>query len=482
MNTPSILSYSGLSRVKSPTELLECVSPPFLRLKKRQAKQSTMPTLARQLRIADYFTLAFGTMVGVGWLVLMDDWLGRGGPLGAALGFALGGLLLLPVGYVYGQWVQRLPDAASEAAYTAQVFPPIVSYLTGWTMLLAYFIVCPWEAVALGKLASYIFPQLDTVELYRVAGQPVFLPRLLVGMGLTLFLSYLNYRGIRASAVFQNWATSSVLAVFVLLVLISAHGGAAANIKPMFSHTPLVSILLALQIVPYFVTGFESVPKVAEEAHPGFPPGNFFKAIAMALLVGAGFYVLAVGAVSFIAPWQGLLGKRFATAIAFEQGTHSVWLVRLILGISLVALFQVFNGNFVASSRLLFAYGRRGTIAPAFAKIHVVNLTPTVAIFAVAGGTLIGLLLGDSLLVPVTEVGSMAAALGWFAACISFFIVESRTGLRAIAALGMAVSALLTLMKLVPAVPGHFTGAEWIALGVWLSIGLLLHRRPNPVV
>ena len=140
--------------------------------------------------------------------------------------------------------------------------------------------------------------------------------------------------------------------------------------------------------------------------------------------------MLAVGAVSYIAPWQGLLGKRFATAIAFQQGTHSAWLVRLILGISLVALFQVFNGNFVAASRLLFAYGRRGTIAPAFARIHAVNLTPTVAIFAVAGGTLIGLLPGDSLLVPVTEVGSMAAALGWFAACISFFIVESRTGLH----------------------------------------------------
>jgi len=67
-----------------------------------------MTTLARQLRLADYFALAFGTMVGVGWLVLMDDWLGRGGPLGAILGFALGGILLLPVGYVYGQWVQRL--------------------------------------------------------------------------------------------------------------------------------------------------------------------------------------------------------------------------------------------------------------------------------------------------------------------------------------------------------------------------------------
>ncbi|HET7107207.1 MAG TPA: APC family permease [Candidatus Acidoferrum sp.] len=440
-----------------------------------------MAVLARKLSLWNYFALGFGSMIGTGWVILMDDWLGRGGPLGAMIGFLMGGILLLPIGYIYGQWVLRLPDAAGEAAYTAQVFPPFVSYLTGWMMLLAYFIVCPWEAVALGKLAAYIFPQLDTMELYRVAGHPVFLPRLLVGIGLTAFLSYVNYRGIRASAVFQNWATTSVLAVFVLLVLISARGGAPANFKPVFSHAPLVSILLTLQIVPYFVTGFESVPKVAEEAHPSFPPANFFKAIAMALVVGAGFYVLAVGAVSYIAPWQSLSGRRFATAIAFERGTHAVWLVRLILGISLVALFQVFNGNFVAASRLLFAYGRRGTIAPAFAGIHPVNLTPTVAIFAVAGGTLIGLLLGDSLLVPVTEVGSLASALGWFAACVSFFFVETRAGLRTVAALGMTISFLLILMKLVPAVPGHFSGAEWIALGIWLGIGLLLHRRAKTI-
>src|SRR6266853_1324363 len=192
MNARSKLFYSRPSRVKSrPT--------------------NPMTTLARKLRITDYFTLAFGTMVGVGWLVLMDDWLGRGGPLGAALGFALGGLLLLPVGYVYGQWVQRLPDAASEAAYTAQVFPPIVSYFTGWMMLLAYFVVCPWEAVAVGKIAAYILPSLNSVPLYSVAGQPVYLPRLILGIALTLFLATLNYRGIHVSANFQKVMTSTLL-------------------------------------------------------------------------------------------------------------------------------------------------------------------------------------------------------------------------------------------------------------------------------
>ncbi len=56
-----------------------------------------MITLARKLRLIDYFALAFGAMIGVGWLVLMDDWLGRGGPLGAILGFAIGGVLLYPL-------------------------------------------------------------------------------------------------------------------------------------------------------------------------------------------------------------------------------------------------------------------------------------------------------------------------------------------------------------------------------------------------
>jgi APA family basic amino acid/polyamine antiporter len=441
------------------------------------AHPGAMATLARKLRLADYFALAFGTMVGAGWLVLMDDWLGRSGPLGAILGFALGGLLLLPVGYVYGQWVQRLPDAAGEAAYTAQVFPPVVSYFTGWMMLLAYFIVCPWEAVAVGKLAAYIFPSLNSFELYRVAGQPVFLPRLLLGIGLTVFLALLNYRGIRWSASFQNWTTGLVLLLFVILMGISAVRGTPANFHPAFRTTPFVSILLTLQIVPYFMTGFESAPKAAEEAHPGFPSTGFSRAILMTVLVGAGFYVLAVAAVAYVAPWQGLLGKRFATAIAFEQALGAQWPVRLIVIMALFGLLQCFNGNFVASSRLLFAYGRRGSIYPRFGEVHERFLTPSVAIFGITAGTLAGLLLGDALLVPVTEVGSMASALGWFAACLSFWMVEKRASMRIVTGLGMAVSLLLFLMKVLPAVPGHFSPAEWSAFGIWVSLGFLLRTR-----
>jgi basic amino acid/polyamine antiporter, APA family len=434
-----------------------------------------MTTLAHKLSTRDYFALAFGTMIGSGWLVVMDDWLGRGGPAGGMLAFAIGGILLLPVGWVYGKWVERLRDASGEAAYTAQVFPAVVSYMTGWIMLLAYFIVCPWEAVAIGKLAAYLYPAIDRWPLYSVAGHTVFLPRLALGVAMTLLLAFLNYRGIRASATFQRWITTIVLLLFAVIVMTSAARGTSTNFVPAFHGSPWLSVFLTLQIVPYFMTGFESVPKAAEEAAPGFGSQRFFRAIVMALFVGAGFYVLAIGAVSFATPWHGLLGEKFATAVAFERLLGAQWPVRIILAMAFLGLTQCFNGNFVASTRLLFAYGRRGTVPGAFGRVHAEFLTPHVAVVAIAIMTLIGLCLGDSLLVPVTEVGSMASAFGWLAACVSFFLIEKAVRARLVSSIGALVALLLLTMKLVPAFPGHFSNAEWIALGFWLALGLALH-------
>jgi len=48
--------------------------------------------------------------------------------------------MLLPIGYVYGQLVRAIPDAAGEAAYTARFLSPRVSFATGWMMFLSYFL------------------------------------------------------------------------------------------------------------------------------------------------------------------------------------------------------------------------------------------------------------------------------------------------------------------------------------------------------
>ena len=191
--------------------------------------------LDRRLGAVEYFTLGFGTMVGAGWLVILDDFLRRGGPVGGALGFLLGALALLPIGLTYARLVAALPDAGGEVAYTERVFPPSVSFVTGWFVVLAYLVVCPWEAVAVGKLLARVIPGLDAVKLYEVGGQPVFLLRLLAGLLMTAAIGFLNFRGIRFSAAFQNVCTFGLLAVFALFTVLGLFKGDSANLQPLFA-------------------------------------------------------------------------------------------------------------------------------------------------------------------------------------------------------------------------------------------------------
>src|SRR3972149_2505983 len=110
--------------------------------------------LARKLRTLEYFTLAFGSMVGAGWLIIIDDCLPRAGPPRGRPVTLVGSLLLVPIGLTYRRLVAVLPDAGGEVAYTERVFPRAVSFVTGWFVVLAYLIVCPWGAGAIGKIPS----------------------------------------------------------------------------------------------------------------------------------------------------------------------------------------------------------------------------------------------------------------------------------------------------------------------------------------
>jgi len=431
-----------------------------------------MTTLAHKLRLVDYFALAFGVMVGTAWLVVMDDILQRGGPLGAILGFTAGALVLLPIGFVYGQLVKAIPDAAGEAAYVARFFPPVVSFATGWMMFLSYFLTCPFEALAAGRIGGYLFPSLNTIELYRLGGYPVYLPHMLLGLGLTVVLTWLNYRGIQASARLGKTTTFTFLTMVVIFALAGAKHGSAANLHPLFSHTPLLSILLVWQVVPWLVSGFESVGKCAEEASPGFAGRDFSVAILLTIFSGLTFFWVVISAVSYVAPWQTLKSnQQFSTAVAFERALHSHWIVVLILGSALVALVQAFNANVVASSRLLYAMSRRNLLHPAMRRVHPRNQTPSAAVIAVGVATAVASFVGESLLVPILEVGAVCSAVAWMAACAAYCKMKPQGLRRAAAVFGLLVTSVMILVKVVPLVPGHFTRHEWVALAIWVALG-----------
>lgn len=435
--------------------------------------------LHRGLSLLEYFTFGFGTMIGVGWLVLMDDWLGRGGPGGGIFGFLVGGLLLFPIASTYGRLVRQMQDAGAEIAYAEGVFPDFVSFAAGWTMVLAYASVCPWEAVAIGNLLARVFPALNSHQLYVIAGTPVYLPRLVMGLGLTALVAGVNYRGIRPSGLFQDVFTFGLIGIFALFTLLGFAHGSQANLHPFFARPgaggAFLSILLVMQIVPYFMTGFESVAKGSEEARSGFDTRRFATAIYSALVAGLIFYVLIIAVVTWVYPWQGIVSGHVGTEVAFERAFGSHTIAQLILFAAFLSLPKVFNGNFVAATRMLYAIGRRNLVHPSLGRLHSTHGTPMVAIGLMVALTVVFTMLGDAILVPITEVGSLAIGIGWLSACGAYLVRRRREGRggrpAAMAWAGAAVSLAIVLMKVIPSVPGSFTGAEWIALAFWSGLG-----------
>jgi basic amino acid/polyamine antiporter, APA family len=237
--------------------------------------------------------------------------------------------------------------------------------------------------------------------------------------------------------------------------------------------------------VPYFMTGFESVAKGSEEAKAGFDPRNFTRAIYAALVAGFLFYVLIVAVVTYVYPWQEIVSGHVRTEVAFERTFGSHQIAQLILFGAFLSLLKIFNGNFVASTRMLYAIGRRNLVHPSLGRVHAVHGTPVVAITLMALLTAVAAMFGDAILVPITEVGSLAVGVGWLSACAAYLLRRSRDGhdeSAAMAWLGAVVSSAIVLMKVIPAVPGSFTRAEWIAFAAWSAAGLLFWlARPRAI-
>jgi amino acid transporter len=420
-------------------------------------------------------------MVGVGWVVLIDDWLARGGPAGACLAFLAGGLLLLPVARTYGRLVEKIPDSGAEIAYAEGVFPAPLAFAAAWTMVLAYAIVCPWEAVAIGNLLARVFPKFNNVPLYVIAGKTITAPRLAAGLLLTGAITAVNRRGIHLSGIVQDVLTFGLLSLFVIFVALGFARGDSANLPPLFARPggagALLSVLFVLQVVPYFLTGFESVGKGSEESRPGFDPRHFGRAITASLCAGFLFYATIIAAVALVFPWKTLVAGHLGTEAAFERAFSSRTIAQAILFAAFLSLVKIFNGNFVAATRLLHGLGRRGLVHRALASIDPAWGTPKNAILLMSLLTVAATCLGDAILVPVTEVGSLAVGVGWFSTCVAFLLrrraVPTGPGFSA-ALCGATVSLAIIAMKILPGVPGSFSRAEWAAFGLWSALGLLL--------
>lgn len=218
----------------------------------------------------DILVIAFGAMIGWGWVVSTGDWIGRGGVLGAVIGFAIGGIMVFFVGLTYAELTAAMPQCGGEHVFSYKAMGPVGSFICTWAIILGYVSVVCFEACALPTIITYIYPGFLKGYLYTVAGFDIYASWLAVAMIVAFFITFINIKGAKTAATLQTVLTVIIGGVGILLIVASVVSGDASNLTPQLfagdsASTTMKAIMSVAVMTPFFFIGFDVIPQAAEE-------------------------------------------------------------------------------------------------------------------------------------------------------------------------------------------------------------------------
>ena len=452
-----------------------------------------MADLKKTLGPVQFFSIGFGGIVGIGWIVYMGLWFSQAGPIGTTVAFLVGGLLMCLIGLCYAELGAMYPVAGAEAVYGYRAFGQLGSFAVGWAMVLMMTAVVPYVATGLAWILGVLFPGIGGPVLYTWRGQPIQALGLAIAIGWVLWLGILNYRGIKGAAKFQDWLTYGKVAISVLFIGAAIFLGSNANLQPMFQHGPDGSIvggmLAVLATTPWFFGGFNMIPQLFEERAEGTSARTLGLVVVLTILAAAAYSAVAALSVGSVAPWQQIVKADLPAAAAFRIAFGSEWMARVVLVAGLCGIVTVGNGASIAASRLLFALGRARMVSPGFTELHPGYGSPVKAIYFVTTFGVLGAFLGKAGIAPIVNVGSAAACLAYFFTSLAVWRLRSiepehsrpyRLPLGSVISLLASVGSLFLLWS---ALRQHWIDAgggfplEWAVIIVWALLGAALWNR-----
>lgn len=444
----------------------------------------TRPQLRKAISGLGFFSLALGAMIGVGWITSLDTWLELGGPAGAIAAFITGGVLILLIGLCYAELTPMLPVTGGEVAYSYKVLGTGKSFLIGWFLAFGYVSVCAFEAVSIGVVCGYLFPQLEVIPLYEFMGQDIYLPHIALGLAGSLLIGWINLYGVSGAIKLQIALTVLLGLCLTAFVVGGFVNGEADNLIPLLPDSTTkgnwVGFLSVLVMTPFWFVGFDTIPQAAEESDSSEIVRRLGWYIVAAIGAAVVFYVAIILASSLATPWQTLKGTELPTAKAFEEAFQSSFAAKLVLLAGLLGLLTSWNGFFIAGTRVLFSLGRGCIISPKFGTVHPRYGTPTRPIVFCTGLTCVAVFLGKPALVAFINVGSFCICCAFFGVCISFLKLRKLypdlprpyklPGGKIIAMIAAIGSFCLILIMIVPGsgVALAFP-LEWSILGIVLT-------------
>lgn len=357
------------------------------------------PQLARELGVSHASAIVVGTIIGSGIFLVPSEMMQAVGSAKLVfLAWLVGGLLSFFGALTYAELGAMKPQAGGEYVYVRDAYGPLGGFLYAWTTLLIS------KPASIATITAGFVRILGTFSVFAFFSHAVVTKPWTITYGqlaaisAAVFISFLNYIGVKKAGEFQLIFTILKIAIIagIGLVCFAYRDGAGwHNFATEFvgAKGGIAGFMAALVAALWAYDGWNDLNQVAGEIRQ---PG---RNIPIALIVGVAtvgvLYVLVNAGVQYVLPAA-------AVAASARPASDAVALVLGGLGASIVSagmalsMLVTLNGTTMSGARVPFAAARDGYFFPSVAKVHPRYLTPSVAILLQLGLAVALLLVGEN--------------------------------------------------------------------------------------
>jgi APA family basic amino acid/polyamine antiporter len=443
--------------------------------------------------------------------------------LGATpVALALAGIAFVFVALTYAEGSAMFPEAGGSASFAHHAFNDLVSFISGWALILTYIATIAISAYTIPPYLGYFWPILKESPM---AGT-------IVSMAIVLFLMLINVIGIRQSSIINVSAAVIDLSVQILIVVLGAL--LVFNLSTLHAHIVLywpswenLFVGIALAAVAY--TGVETISQMAEETRQPtrrVPFAHIMTAVTV-LVIFAGIATVGLSTMSpaeLATEWAhdpvAGIAHNLSGAIvphemaakwfsAIEPQIIFTWvlttlreLLPVLVGLLAASILLIAaNAGLIGISRVTYFLGRRGLVPGVLASVHPRFRTPWVTIILFSVISIVLLIPGFFAPQAFIHLGALyafGAAMTYFLAHASIlklrdkypelprpFKIVANFKIRGrempvTSILGMLVTAFVWLVLVITQTYSRWVGLAWMLFGLGMYFLFRRLRRASP--
>jgi len=384
------------------------------------------PQLVRGLNAWHATAIVAGTIIGSGiFLVPAEMMQAVGSARLVYLAWIVGGLLSFFGALTYAELGAMRPYAGGEYVYVRDAYGTLPAFLYGWT----WFLIAKPASIAtvtaglvrvLGTFSAFHFLPQTLFSLHITSSRTLVINYgHLVAIAANIFITGLNYIGVRKAGVFQLAFT--VLKVGMILgiavIAFGATGGSWANFGTTFTGAKggMTGFMAALVAALWAYDGWNDLNMVSEEIER--PERNIPLALVLGVGVVAVLYMGMNAGIQYALPASAIAQSAVPAAAASEAALGRIGISLVSAGM-MISILATLNGTVMSGGRVPFAVARDGYFFKALGEVHPKFHTPALALVIQAAVAVLLILFGGAF----RELFSLAIFAEWL-----FYMVASST-------------------------------------------------------